>query len=80
MVIDDSQVVVLGGHIEDRMTDGSDKVPVLGDVPGVGTLFRYAARRREKTNRMVFLKPTVLRTSTAGVAATAALLARTRWR
>src|SRR5690606_36018220 len=66
VIIDDSQVVVLGGLIEDRMTDGSDKVPVLGDVPGVGTLFRYDARRREKTNLMVFLKPTVLRTSSDG--------------
>ena len=66
VVIDDSQVVVLGGLIEDRLTDGSDKVPVLGDVPGVGTLFRYDARRREKTNLMVFLKPTVLRTSADG--------------
>ena len=35
---------------------------MLGDVPVVGTLFRYDARRREKTNLMVFLKPTVLRT------------------
>ena len=66
VVVDDSQIIVLGGLIEDRMSDNSDKVPVLGDVPGVGTLFRYDARRREKTNLMVFLKPTVLRGSQAG--------------
>ena len=66
VVVDDNQIVVLGGLIEDRMSDGSDKVPVLGDVPGVGTLFRYDSRRREKTNLMVFLKPSVLRTSQAG--------------
>ncbi len=66
VVVDDNQIVVLGGLIEDRMTDGSDKVPVLGDVPGVGTLFRYDSRRREKTNLMVFLKPTVLRTTQDG--------------
>ncbi|GIK84728.1 MAG: type II secretion system secretin GspD [Burkholderiales bacterium] len=61
VVVDDSQVVVLGGLIEDRLTDGNDKVPVAGDVPIVGSLFRYDARRREKTNLMVFLKPTVVR-------------------
>ena len=66
VVVDDNQIVVLGGLIEDRMSDGSDKVPVLGDVPGVGTLFRYDSRRREKTNLMVFLKPTVLRGSQQG--------------
>jgi general secretion pathway protein D len=61
VVVDDSNIVVLGGLIEDRLTDGSDKVPGLGDVPMVGQLFRYDARRREKTNLMVFLKPTILR-------------------
>jgi general secretion pathway protein D len=66
VVIDDSQIIVLGGLIEDRLADGSDKVPVLGDVPGVGTLFRYDARRRERTNLMIFLKPTVIRTSHDG--------------
>ena len=66
VVVDDNQIIVLGGLIEDRMSDGSDKVPVLGDVPGVGTLFRYDSRRREKTNLMIFLKPTVLRGSQQG--------------
>jgi general secretion pathway protein D len=61
VVVDDSNIVVLGGLIEDRLTDGSDKVPVAGDVPVVGGLFRYDARKREKTNLMVFLKPTVMR-------------------
>ena len=49
VVVDDTQIVVLGGLIEDRMTDGSDKVPVLGDVPGRGhalPLRRAPARRR----------------------------------
>ena len=61
VVIDDEQIVVLGGLIEDRLTDGTDKVPIAGDVPYVGQLFRYDARRREKTNLMVFLKPTIVR-------------------
>jgi general secretion pathway protein D len=66
VVVDDSQIIVLGGLIEDRMSDNNEKVPVLGDVPGVGTLFRLDSRRREKTNLMVFLKPTVLRTTHNG--------------
>jgi general secretion pathway protein D len=66
VVVDDNQIIVLGGLIEDRLTDGSDKVPGLGDVPVVGSLFRYDARNRVKTNLMVFLKPTVVRTSQDG--------------
>ena len=64
--IDDTQIVVLGGLIEDRLTDGTDKVPIAGDVPVVGQLFRYDARRREKTNLMIFLKPTIVRTGADG--------------
>ena len=56
VVVDDSQIVVLGGLIEDRLTDGTDKVPVVGDMPLVGQLFRYDARQREKTNLMIFLQ------------------------
>jgi general secretion pathway protein D len=66
VVIDDEQIVVLGGLIEDRLTDGTDKVPIAGDIPYVGQLFRYDARRREKTNLMVFLKPTIVRGGTDG--------------
>ncbi len=63
VVVDDTQIIVLGGLIEDRLTDGTDKVPLLGDVPIAGALFRYDARRRQKTNLMIFIKPTVLRTT-----------------
>lgn len=66
VVIDDTQIVVLGGLIEDRLTDGTDKVPIAGDLPYVGQLFRYDARRREKTNLMIFLKPTIVRTGADG--------------
>jgi len=66
VVVDDSQIIVLGGLIEDRMSDGSDKVPGLGDIPVAGSLFRYDARSRVKTNLMVFLKPTVIRTAQDG--------------
>ncbi len=66
VIVDDSQVIVLGGLIEDRLTDGADKVPGLGDVPLAGQLFRYDARKREKTNLLVFLRPTVVRSVADG--------------
>ena len=61
VLVDDGQIVVLGGLIQDTVTDGADKVPVLGDIPLIGSLFRYDTRTRTKTNLMVFLRPTVLR-------------------
>jgi len=66
VIVDDTQIVVLGGLIQDQMTAGSDKVPLLGDIPIAGALFRYDARARTKTNLMIFIKPTVLRTSADG--------------
>ncbi len=66
VMVDDSQVIVLGGLIEDRLTDGTDQVPGLGDLPLAGQLFRYDARRREKTNLLVFLRPTVVRSMSDG--------------
>ena len=65
VVVDDGQIVVLGGLIQDSLTDGTNKVPLAGDVPVVGALFRYDTRQRTKTNLMVFLKPTVVRTGAA---------------
>lgn len=70
VMVDDGQIIVLGGLIQDSFTDGTSKVPVVGDVPLFGSLFRYDNRRRIKTNLMVFLKPTVVRTSSAGAALT----------
>ena len=60
-MVEDGQVIVLGGLIQDALTDGTDKVPVIGDVPVLGALFRYDQRKRVKTNLMIFLKPTVVR-------------------
>ena len=61
VLVNDGQIVVIGGLIEDSVTDGVDKVPGLGDLPVIGSLFRYNTRTRKKTNLMVFLRPTVLR-------------------
>ena len=60
VVVEDGEIVVLGGLMQDDVKNTMDKVPVLGDIPGLGQLFRYDARRRTKTNLMVFLRPVVL--------------------
>ena len=49
VVVDDGQILVLGGLIEDRYTDNKSKVPLLGDIPYVGALFR--SESRSKTRR-----------------------------
>jgi general secretion pathway protein D len=61
VLVDDGQIVVLGGLLQDSLSNGEDKVPLLGDIPMVGNLFRYETRKRSKTNLMVFLRPTVIR-------------------
>jgi general secretion pathway protein D len=70
VTVDDGQIIVLGGLIEDRYTDGLDKVPLAGDLPLLGGLFRYDTRKRTKTNLMVFLKPTVVRSAKGAEALT----------
>ena len=66
VVIDDQQIIVLGGLIQDSLTDGTEKLPYAGDVPVFGSLFRYDTRVRQKTNLMIFLKPTIVRTGNDG--------------
>ena len=61
VVVDDGAILVLGGLIEDRFTDQKSKVPLLGDIPFLGGLFRSESRTRKRTNLMVFLRPVVLR-------------------
>jgi len=61
VVVDDGQIIVLGGLIEDRYTDNKTKVPLLGDIPYLGALFRSESRTKTRTNLMVFLRPVVMR-------------------
>jgi len=63
VLVDDGQIVVIGGLIQDSVKDGVDKVPGLGDIPIIGSLFKYNTRTRNKTNLMVFLRPTLLRSA-----------------
>jgi general secretion pathway protein D len=67
VLVDDGQIIVLGGLIEDTVNDTEEKVPGLGDIPLVGNLFKYQTRGRTKTNLMVFLRPTVVRTNEQSV-------------
>jgi general secretion pathway protein D len=65
VLVEDGQVVVLGGLLSDEYTGNSDQVPGLASVPILGALFRNESRTRNKTNLMVFLRPVVLRDSIA---------------
>ena len=61
VLVDDGAIIALGGLVEDSFTSGEDKVPILGDIPVAGNLFRYRNRQRAKTNLVVFLRPVILR-------------------
>lgn len=63
VLVDDGQIIVLGGLLEDRAQDGVSSVPLLGNIPVLGNLFRYNTQRRAKTNLMIFLRPHIVRNS-----------------
>lgn len=65
VIVDDGQIVALGGLIQDSSSASADKVPLLGDIPLIGSLFRYDTRKQTKTNLMIFLRPQVIRDSAA---------------
>jgi general secretion pathway protein D len=61
--VNDGDMLVLGGLIDDQMRDSEQRVPGLGRIPGLGWLFRARKSERVKTNLMVFIRPTILRNS-----------------
>lgn len=65
VVIDDGQTLILGGLLKDQYGNGDSQVPLLGDIPVIGNLFKSRSRSRDKTNLMVFLRPVVLRNQEA---------------
>ena len=67
VLVDDGQIIVLGGLIDDKENESVTKVPFLGDIPILGNLFKYQKRSRSKTNLMVFLRPTVIRNNEQSV-------------
>ena len=60
ILVDENQIVVLGGLIQDSTNDVQSKTPFLGDIPLLGQLFRYETRQRTKTNLMVFIRPYIM--------------------
>ncbi|MGE5094188.1 MAG: type II secretion system secretin GspD [Betaproteobacteria bacterium] len=65
VLVDDGQIVVLGGLIQDDQQAALDKVPLLGDIPYLGSLFKYETRNHKRTNLMVFLRPVVVKDENA---------------
>ena len=61
VIVRDNQTVVIGGLIDDVTTTSETKVPVLGDIPILGWLFRDTSESREKTNLYIFLTPRVIK-------------------
>jgi general secretion pathway protein D len=61
VLVDDGSIVVIGGLISDDTKANESKVPILGDIPVLGNLFKYQDKNRAKTNLMVFLRPVILR-------------------
>ncbi len=66
VMVEDDQVLVLGGLMRDRFTDSVSKVPFLGDVPVLGKLFRNTTTEKTKTNLMVFIHPMIMRDVLSG--------------
>lgn len=65
VLVEDGSIVVLGGLLSDEYSGNKSQVPGLGDIPGLGWLFRSDSRSRTKSNLMVFLRPVVVRDANA---------------
>ena len=67
VLVDDGQIIVLGGLVQDDSQSNKSGIPILSKIPILGNLFRSETRNRTKTNLMVFLRPLVLRDDKAGM-------------
>ena len=63
VIVDDGQILVLGGLLEDVLRESDQRVPILGSIPGLGALFRSRQTDKVKTNLLVFIRPRILRDS-----------------
>ncbi|WP_081756186.1 type II secretion system secretin GspD [Candidatus Contendibacter odensensis] len=66
VLVENGQILVLGGLIDDKLDESAQKVPLLGDLPLLGGLFRYRNTTKLKRNLMVFLHPVILRDAGQG--------------
>lgn len=60
VIVDSCDILVIGGLIRNSVANSIDKVPILGDIPGLGLLFQHHTRKLEKRNLVVFLKPQIM--------------------
>jgi general secretion pathway protein D len=60
-VVKDKETIVIGGLIQDTEDTTVSKVPLLGDIPGLGWLFKTSTKTRKKTNLMIMLTPKVVK-------------------
>lgn len=65
VLVENDEILVLGGLVQDRVLDSFDRVPVLGDIPLLGRLFQSQTSSKVKQNLMVFMRPSILRDVTA---------------
>jgi len=63
ITVDDGEIVGIGGLLDDNDRRTLDRIPLLGDIPVLGNLFRSRGRARARTNLMVFIRPTILRSA-----------------
>jgi general secretion pathway protein D len=63
MTVDDGEIVAIGGLLDENERRTLERIPLLSDIPVVGELFKSRSRSRAKTNLMVFIRPTIIRTA-----------------
>ena len=69
-VVDDGEILVIGGLVDQSEERSASKTPILGDAPVIGNLFRSSRRAKSNRNLMVFIRPTIIGTRQAARAAT----------
>lgn len=69
-LVDDGEILVIGGLIDDQRELAEEKIPFLGDIPVMGNLFKQSSRERRRRNLMVFIRPTIIRDKETARAAT----------
>jgi general secretion pathway protein D len=62
LTVDDGEILAIGGLLDENERKTIEKIPLLGDIPGLGELFKSRSRSKAKTNLMVFIRPTIVRT------------------
>ncbi len=63
VTVDDGEIIALGGLLDDNERRTIERIPLLSDIPGIGELFKSRSRSRNKTNLMVFIRPTIVRSA-----------------